>query len=579
MPQTDLILLRAPNIYDFRKLPILHMPQSDSETFHIANTTLVDFLAVVRQFEKTGRHARIVDLSYRMARSKRFDVSSFISKLVAPVFAIEMNDIVQAMGALEVARLIKKYHPESRAILCGCTASSFFSELITFPQVDGIMQGGCDEMYFVLLLKAAETGKFGKVPNLVWKEKRGRVRENELSAERASTDLNIAEYYKGVVSQILSYRDFDSADILKRWLRHPEVGIFKTGYASFFSFPDFETREFPASIPLAFRMPENVYRDIVEVCRFSPDPVSIKGDIRMPGKHYAERFLSLLQHRPVANSLTFELSDAAPSFLIQEIARAAPGFRLNIAPGSHDEIVRKRLGYSYSNKELESTIAAALKARARCVEVLFLVGLPGQTAESVIDTTAYCEYLLRRFDGDRRLSVSIGPCLETPNSAFCGSHESCGFKPRFGTFEQRLNSLALPGWKDRLEYQTAEMSAEHIVAATYDALIRLVRLKGKYGQFPYREVEDTVANYARGMEMSSRLDEIVKNGRTDEMALLNPEIDRINHYNVRFRRRLGLPLMLSRPQNMVALWKAMANNSPWQRLADPQKNRPSSRGL
>jgi hypothetical protein len=123
------------------------------------------------------------------------------------------------------------------------------------------------------------------------------------------------------------------------------------------------------------------------------------------------------------------------------------------------------------------------------------------------------------------------------------------------------------------------MSAEHIAVATYDALMRLARLKAKYGQLPYRKVEDTAANYARGMEMSSRLDEIVKNGRMDEMALLNPEIDRINHYNVRFRRRLGLPLMLSRPQNMVALWEAMANNSPWQRLADPQKKRPNSRGL
>jgi B12-binding domain/radical SAM domain protein len=562
MPQTDLILLRAPSIYDFRKMPILHMPQGDSETFHIANTTLVDFLAVVRQFEKTGRHERIVDLSYRMARSKRFDMSAFMIKLAAPVFAIEMNEIVQAMGALEVAGLIKKYHPESRAILCGCTASSFFSELITFPQVDGIMQGVCDEMCFVPLLKAAEPGKFGKVPNLVWKDKRGRVHENELLAEPISASPCITSYYASVVSQILRYRDFDVAAILKKWLRHPEVGIFKTGYAGFSSFPGYETRESLASIPPAFCTPEDVYRDIVEVCRFSPDAVSIKGDIRMPGKYYAERFLSLLQHRPAANALIFELSDTASPFFIQEIARAAPGFRLNIAPGSHDEIVRKRLGYSYSNKELESTIAAALKARARCVAVLFMVGLPGQTAASVIDTTTYCEYLLRRFDGDRRLAISIAPCSVLPGYQDFGRPESYGFRPRFHSLEESLNAMSLPGWKDRLGYQTAEMSAEHIAVATYDALMRLVRLKGKYGQLPYRKVENMVANYARGMEMSSRLDEIVKNGRTDEMALLNPEIDCINHYNVRFSWRLGLPLMLARPQNMVALWKAMAKMAP-----------------
>ena len=357
------------------------------------------------------------------------------------------------------------------------------------------------------------------------------------------------------------------------------VGIFKTGYTGFYSFPGRETRESPASITPVFRTPEDVYRDIVEVCRFSPDSVSIKGDIRMPGKHYAERFLSQLQHRPVANALIFELSDTAPAFFVQEIARAVPGFRLKIAPGSHDEIVRKGLGYPYSNKDLESTIAAALKARARRVEVLFLVGLPGQTAESVIDTTTYCEYLLRRFDGDRRLAISIAPCSLLPGSRDFGKPESYGFRPRFHSLEESINAMALPGWKDGLGYQTAEMSAEHIAVATYDAMMRLVRLKGKYGQLPYRKVEDTVANYARGMEMSSRLDEIVKNGRTDEMTLLNPQIDRINHYNVRFRRRLGFPLMLARPQNIVALWKAMANNSPWQCLVAPPKKRPGSRGL
>jgi hypothetical protein len=424
------------------------------------------------------------------------------------------------------------------------------------------MQGVGDEMCFVPLLKTAETGTFGKVPNLVWKDKRGRVHENELFAEHISASPCITSYYASVVSQIWRYRDLDAAAILKKKLRHPEVGIFKTGYTGFSALPGYETRESPASTTLAFRTPEDVYRDVVEVCRFSPDYVSIKGDIRMPGKHYAERFLSLLQHRPVANGLIFELSDTAPTFFVQEIARAAPEFQLNIGPGSHDEIVRKRLGYSYSNKELESTIAAALKARARCVAVMFLVGLPVQTAESVVDTITYCEYLLRRFDGDRRLAISIAPCSGIPGSPDFGRPENYGFRPRFHSLGESLNASVLPGWKDRLGYQTAEMSAEHIAAATYDALMRLVRLKGKYGQLPYRKVEDMAANYARGMEMSSSLDGIVKNGRTDEMALLNTEIDRINHYNVRFRRRLGLPLMLARPQNMVALWKAMAKISP-----------------
>jgi hypothetical protein len=315
----------------------------------------------------------------------------------------------------------------------------------------------------------------------------------------------------------------------------------------------------------AFREPEDIYQDIVEICRFSPAPVSINGDIRTPDKHYAERLLSLLQHKPVANPLIFDLSDVAPAFFIQEIARAVRRFRLRITPGSHDTAIRKMLGHPYSNKDLESTIAAALRAGAGRIEVLFLVGLPGQTAESVIDTTAYIEYLLRHFDGDRRLSLSIAPCLLPAHSPLFGKPESYGFKPRFHTFEEYLKALVLPGWKDRLEYQTAQMSAEQMAEATYDALMRLVRLRAKYGQLQGRKAEDVAANYARGMEMTSRLDEIVKGGCTDELSSLKPEIERINNHDTKIPRRTSPPLMLSRPPNLLALWKALANNRPRQR--------------
>jgi len=423
------------------------------------------------------------------------------------------------------------------------------------------MRGNFDGTSAAQFMQAAVVGRFSKIPGLVWKEKSGRVRQNELSADFASPNLNVTEYYTSVAGQILRYRAFDSAALLKRWLHHPEISIFKTGCAAS---PLFVSQETSGELP-AFRAPEDVYRDIAELCRFSPAPVSIKGDIRMPGENYGERLLSLLQHRPVANQLVLELGDAAPAFFIQEIARASPGFRLNIAPGSHDESVRKMLGHTYSNRDLESTIESALRAKVQSVEILFLIGLPGQTAESVIETTIYCEYLLRRFDGDRRLSLSIAPCSLPCSSPLLESPESYGFKPRFRTFEQRLDALALPGWKDRLEYQTAEMSTEQIAAATYGSLIFLVRLKAKYGQLPYRKSEEIVANYARGIEMSYRLDEIIKNGRTDELASLKPEIDRINDYAAGSHQNLSLPLMMMRPQNLLALGKAMAESNPWRR--------------
>lgn len=559
MPLTNLILLRAPGIYDFRKRPILHMPQSESGIFHAAGTTFVNFLAVASRLEKAGRRARVIDLSYRMARSKRFDVESFIRKLEASVFAIELSEVVQAPGALETARLVKKHHPDSRTIFCGCAAARFHTELITYPDVDCVMRGNFNETSAAQFMQVASSGRFGKIPGLVWKEKRGRVRQNELSEEPDTASLDVTECYTSVVSQIWRYRNFDSAALLNSWLRRPEVSIFKTGCAG----PSLFTRHEASREPLAFRAPEDVYRDIAEICRFSPAPVSIKGDIRASGKHDAERLLSLLQHKPVANTLIFELNDAAPAFFIQEIARASPRFQLNIAPGSHDVAIRKTLGQAYSNRDLESTIESALKARVQGVEILFLVGLPGQTAESVVETTVYCEYLLRRFDGDRRLWLSIAQYSLPSGSPIVESPGSYGFRPRFRTFAEYLEVLVLTGWKDRLAYETAEMPAEQMAAATYGALTFMARLKAKYGQIPYKKAEDMAANYAQGMEMTNNLGKIVKSDRMAELALLKPEIDRINAYNR--RPRPHLPMMMARPQNLLALGKALVNNKPKRR--------------
>jgi hypothetical protein len=309
----------------------------------------------------------------------------------------------------------------------------------------------------------------------------------------------------------------------------------------------------------AFRAPENVYHDLVETCRFSPAPILIKNDIRIPGDHFGERLLSLLQHKPVANPLIFELDSPASAFFIQEVARAAPGFRLNIAPCSHDEAVRKRMGQTYSNKELESTIEAAMRARADRVEVMFLTGLPGQTAESVTDTVAYCEYLLRRFDGDRRLSLSIAPFGQSRGFTLGADSERCGFKPRFDSFEEFLKALALPSWQDRLEYETAVMSAAHLAETIYNAWTRLAQLKAKYGQIPYKHAEDLAKNYATGMEMTKHLEEIVRNGHADELAFLEPEIDRINDQDANPRPH-AFPLILSRPQNLLVLFKSLSKH-------------------
>ena len=549
MPLTDLILLRVPNNYSPAGLPFLLAPKSESLFISAEETASFDMLNAATELEKAGFKARAIDLAQRGEKS-RFDPDFFIGKLDAPFFAVELSKVSQCRSALLIAGAIKKHHPKSRTIFFGCAAALFHEELISRSEVDFVVRGQFNGAIAIQILQTAG-GKFGKISNLVWKEARGKVRENDLSAEQVSFMPRIADCCASAVSQVLRYHDFDSGSMMMRWLHRPVV--MATGKPC--GNRSIEGNDETASSP-AVRAPEDIYRDILEICRFTPEPIYIKGDIRELGSQVGERLLSLIQHDPVANALVFEFNDAPVSFFIQEIARAAPGFRMVLNPGSHDESIRKQLGYSYSNQQLEASIAAALKARAQCVSLGFFAGLPGQNAGSVMDTVNYCEYLLRKFDGDRRLLLSAAPCLEPLDCVIKGKSESYGFKRHFRAFDKRLEALALPYWKDRLEYRTSDTSAEEIATETYDFLARLARLRGKYGQVPYKESEYMAANYELGKSMTVRLGKTAKID-TDEIAALEHEIATINKNEEAVRERSGLSLMFSRPLSATAIWKAL----------------------
>jgi len=73
--RTDLLLLHAPSVYDFRERAILYGPVSDM----VPSSTVFEmyplgFLTIASYLHDRGMQVRIVNLALRMMNSKRFDV-------------------------------------------------------------------------------------------------------------------------------------------------------------------------------------------------------------------------------------------------------------------------------------------------------------------------------------------------------------------------------------------------------------------------------------------------------------------------------------------------------------------------
>jgi len=551
MPKTDLILLHAPHIYDFRKIPQLYGPVSDLvlatpifEMYPVGLSSISEYL------ERAGFRTRIVNIAWRMLRDARFDAEAFIKKLDAPVFGIDLHWMVHAHGSIEIAKIVRKYHPDSKIIFGGYSSSRFWKELIQYPAVDFVMRGDSTEepmRQFMMALKAG--GDLSKVPNLVWKDASGAVHENEFSYVPTDISHVMGNHYGTVVRQVLRYHDLASVVPFKGWLKYPVTAVFTCRgchYNCIFcsgakdGLSGFANRKTPA-----YRTAEDIFNDIQNISSITRGPILLVGDIREGGEQRAHKLLGLIKEHRVKNTLMLEAFNPMPPEFVKELAQAAPGFSLDMSPESHDPEVRKvSLGRSFSNEDMEKMIETALDEGVSRVEIFFMIGLHKQDKKSVIDTIDYCEYLLKKFKADKRLFLFMGhqaPFM-APGSLAFEHPERYGFRLLYKTLEEHRQALTLPSWKHSLNYETEWLSRDEITEVTYEAIARLAKLKAKYGQISQKAADTQLERIERAKALEAEIEEMLKSGRHDEIAKLKPEMDSINGFTASERLELEIPV-------------------------------------
>jgi B12-binding domain/radical SAM domain protein len=543
----DLVLLHPPSVYDFRQKAILYGPVADlipsSSMFEMYP---IGFTSIAEYLENAGYRVRIVNLAVRMLSDPGFDAEAMIKKLKAPVFGIDLHWLVSCHGAIEVARLVKKHHPESKIVFGGFSSTYFYQELIQYPEADYVMRGDSTEEPLRQLMDCVRYGfKPDKVPNLAWKEEKGRVWENPFSHIPTDLEHLMISNYAETVRSVIRYRDLASYAPFKGWQDYPITAVL-TGKGcrencvicggSAAAFRKCYGRERPV-----FRSPEAVVRSVKQIEKFSTGPIFILGDLLQPGADYAEAVLEGLEG--VKNQLILELFNPAPPGFLKRVGRACPDFCLEISPESHDPVVRKASGRNYSNEDLERTLSEALEAGCGRMDVFFMSGLPKQTVPSVMETIDYCDYLFQGFKGDRRLSPFIAPISPflDPGSLGFEQPKRYGYNVLFHTLEEHRQALVAPNWRDSLNYETRWMNRQQIQDSAYEAILRLNALKAKYGIIPHDMAELGKKRIRAARAMAQRIDEVMAGENAEaELAKLKPAIDEINAFPVVERQQLEL---------------------------------------
>ena len=390
MSSLDLTFLHAPSVYDFRRESILYGPVSDLvpstpvfEMYPIGFTTMAEYL------ERNGLRCRIVNLAVRMLEDVHYDVEKTITKLDSAAFGIDLHWMPHAHGSIEVAKIVKRIHPDRPVIFGGFSSTYYHKELIMYPAVDFVMRGDSTEKPMLLWMRYIRSGgkihpspqsvealELEKIPNLVWKDSENNAHVNPITYSPENLD-GILMDYSGVLKSVVRYRDLASYIPFRAWMRYPITAALTVRGCRYncltcgggcSAFKNLHNREHPA-----YRKPEDLANDIRRIGSFSSGPVMVLGDIRQAGDDYANRFLEAIDG--YKKPIFFELFDAAPKDFYKRVAKAIPNFVIEISMESHDEKVRRAFGRPYSNQEIEQSINDALDAGCQRLDLFFMVGL------------------------------------------------------------------------------------------------------------------------------------------------------------------------------------------------------------
>jgi B12-binding domain/radical SAM domain protein len=540
----DLVLLHAPSVYDFRKNPLLAGPISDVvpsspvfEMYPIGLTSIADYL------ERYGLRVKIINIANRMLMDQNFDVENKLKTLHAKAFGIDLHWLPHAHGSIELAKLVKQLHPESPIIFGGLSATYYHEELIQYPFIDFVMRGDSTEKLMLLLMNKIESGNthYSDIPNLTWKHGR-EIGYNPITYVPKDLDDVDVPGYRYTIRSVFKYRNFLDPLPYNGWLQYPNTALLTARGCTQNCLICGGSKEAYGQNcnrnSLALRSPAKLAEDIQFIQRFSRAPIFILHDLRQGGQDYVDEFFRLLTKIKPKNEIVFELFQYADESYFKKINESVPKYSIEITLETYDEQLRRLNGkFNCTNQKVIDTLNFALKHGCKKIDLFFMVGIPGQTYESALKNIEFCENLHQACGLDNRIFYFVAPLapfLDPASPAF--EHpELYGYKKFCHTLEDHRKAITQPSWKHMLSYETAEMTRDDIVNATYEAAKLLNQFKLNYSLIDEEGYLDIDRKIQKSMEYIEKIDSLLTlptEQQAQALAKLGKEIEELNRYSI-----------------------------------------------
>ena len=476
----DLLLIHPPSVYDFRdRDDILFAYLSNSDSVHVSpifEMPPVGMIGIEQHATSLGLLAQFFNVASRMLRDPGFSVEAFFERTPARWVGFDLHWLAHAHGGLALAELYKRIHPGAKTLFGGISATLFHDELVRYPQVDYVVRG-YDTLVPLERLYAAkdDPARLAEVPNLTWKLD-GEVRVNEMTHVPRSYGVGV------------DWSNVFAADGRKRTpynLVIPQAGC---EYSCTWCGGSRYT--FSKYMGLS-KGPARVHKPVEELTRelgsIARSPTRGHTITMVDFWHEYEDLFSAASNVFLDDSIQCVHYSLHRLPKLEKGARMARGIKavFELSPDSHDpEIARAAGRGKYTMAEMEAFIDGLL-GEVYSFEIYFLIGLPLQTTDSVLEMVDYCGHLLAKYKG-KNVNPFVCPMLPflDPASEISDNADRFGYTISHRTLEDHRRALTSLNWKDRLNYETKWMTRDDLVSVSYEAVRRLTLLKQQHRKLP-----------------------------------------------------------------------------------------------
>jgi B12-binding domain/radical SAM domain protein len=518
MPDYDVLLIHPPAVYDFRTRPLFPGVMGATATQSQFTKVPIGMLSIADYLDRHGYKTLIDNLGDRMAHSQTFNVPEHLHNIQAKLYAIGLHFQQHSQGAIEIARLCKKLHPDSLVILGGLTATRFHEEIIRrYPFIDAVVRGEAEKALLELMRVLDKGDPLIKAPNLTCRTEDGET----VIMPLLPPSLNLDEFEYTRFDLLEPKTSIFSEEALPRWSLVVCRGcVYNCSICggSAYSYKTYLGMEKPA-----FRSPANIIHDIRQLNSQGIRIIGLYQDPRMGGQSYwKELLLALRTEKLDIERLSIDLLGPADEEFIQAVAATGRPVTVHICPDTGCDSVRRLLGRHYSNEDLLQTVRLCHKYLIP-VTSFFSVGLAGQTRENAAETWELSEKLsaAEQIMLTRSRSLGLGsgtplggpisgPVLLDPGSPAFDQPQRYGYKLLYPDLEKAIKGFSLPSWHQWLNYETELLSKEAITGLIFQSMAFAIEEREEYGFYDQSQAEAARLRLKADITAANEVDRLMK---------------------------------------------------------------------